>query len=47
MSSTTQLTDFLDLFTALQNAARETTGVTATENQAKRAINVALHDMHL
>ena len=47
MSVTTQPTTYSDLFTMLQNATRETTGVTATENQAKRAINVALHDMHL
>ena len=47
MSATSQYTDFSDLYTGLQNAVRVTTGVTATENQAKRYINVALQDMHL
>src|SRR3990167_4129590 len=47
MSVTTQPTTFADLYTMLQQAVRVTTGVTATEDQAKRAINVALHDMHL
>ena len=47
MSTTSQLTTFSDLYTDLQNRTRETTGVTATENQAKRYINVALHDMHI
>lgn len=47
MSATTQLTDYSDLFTDLQNRVRATTGVTATENQAKRYINIALHDIHI
>lgn len=47
MSATSQLTDYSDLFTDLQNRVRATTGVTATENQAKRYINIALHDMHV
>lgn len=47
MSTTSQLTTFSDLYTDLQNRVRITTGVTASENQAKRYINVALHDMHL
>ena len=47
MSSTSQYTTFSDLYTGLVNAVRITTGVTATDNQAKRAINVALQDMHL
>lgn len=47
MSATTQLQTFSDLYTDLQNRVRVTTGVTATENQAKRYINIALHDMHL
>jgi len=47
MAATTQPTDFSDLYTALLNAVRMETGITATENQAKRAINVALHDMHI
>ena len=47
MSATSQVTDFSDLFTDLQNRVRATTSVTATENQAKRYINVGLHDMHV
>jgi|TARA_Y100000310_G_scaffold336400_1_gene420826 hypothetical protein len=47
MGATTQLTDFSDLYTDLINRARQTTGVTATNNQAKRYINIALHDMHV
>src|SRR3990167_1892418 len=47
MSATTQVTTFSDLYTALEQAVRVSTGITATENQAKRAINMALHDMHL
>ena len=47
MSATTQVTTFSDLYTDLQNRVRVQTGVTATENQAKRYINIALHDMHL
>jgi hypothetical protein len=47
VSTTTQYITYLDLFTALQNAVRVQTGITATENQAKRAINVALVDMHV
>ena len=47
MSATSQLTTFSDLYTDLQNRVRVTTGVTATENQAKRYINIALHDLHL
>lgn len=47
MSTTSQYTRFSDFVTGLLNAVRAQTGVTATENQAKRAINVALQDMHL
>lgn len=47
MSVTSQLTDFTDLFTDLQNRVRTQTGITATENQAKRYINIALQDMHI
>lgn len=47
MSTTSQPTTFLDLYTDLQNRVRITTGVTATENQAKRYINIALTDVHL
>lgn len=44
MSTTSQLTTFSDLYTDLQNRVRVTTGVTATENQAKRYVNIACHD---
>lgn len=47
MSTSQQVTTFADLYTALENAVRVSTGATATETQAKRAINMALHDMHL
>ena len=47
MGTATQVTDFSDLYTDLQNRVRVTTGVTATENQAKRYINTALFDMHM
>jgi hypothetical protein len=47
VSTTSQLTTFIDLVTDLQNRARKETGVTATENQAKRYINIALFDMHI
>lgn len=47
MSATTTYTTFSDLYTALQVAVRVTTSVTATENIAKRLINIALHDMHI
>lgn len=41
------LQTFNDLYTDLQNRVRLQTGVTATENQAKRYINLALEDMHV
>lgn len=47
MSTTSQLTTFSDLYVDLQNRTRVTTGVTATETQAKRYINIALQDIHL
>ena len=47
MSTTSQYTSFSDLYLGLEQAVRVTTGITATENLAKRAINVALQDMHL
>lgn len=47
MSTTSQLTTFADLYTDLQNRVRVQTGQTATQNQAKRYINIALHDMHV
>ena len=47
MGTTTQVTDFVDLYTDLQNKVRAATSVTATENQAKRYINTALQDIHI
>lgn len=47
MSSTSQVTTFSDLYTDLQNRVRVTTGISATETQAKRYVNVALHDLHV
>ena len=47
MSSTSQITDFNDLMTDLQNRVRVTTGVSATETQAKRYINISLQDVHV
>lgn len=47
MSATSQYTDFSDLYTGLIEATRSDSSTTATVNQAKRYINVALQDMHL
>ncbi len=47
MSTTSQVTDFLDIYTDLQNRVRVATGVTATSNQAKRYCNIALQDIHI
>lgn len=47
MATTEQPKDFSDLYVDLQNRTREQTGVAATENQAKRYINIGLHDMHI
>ncbi len=47
MAVDTQVTTFLDIYTDLQNRVRVETGVTATQNQAKRYANIALHDMHI
>jgi hypothetical protein len=47
MSSTSQTTTFLDLYTDLSNRVRITTGVSASQDQAKRFINIALQDFHL
>lgn len=47
MSTTSQVTTFSDLYTDLQNRVRVTTGISATETQAKRYINIALQDIHL
>lgn len=47
MSATSQYTTYTDLYTGLLNAVRSDTTITATVNQAKRYINIALQDMHL
>jgi len=47
MSSTSQYSDFSDLYTGLLNIMRLDTTQTATVTQAKRYINIALQDMHL
>ena len=47
MSATTQVTTFSDIYTAILNGLRNDTSATATINQAKRAANIALHDMHI
>ncbi len=47
MSATTQVTSFSDIYTSILNGLRNDTSVTATINQAKRAANIALHDMHI
>ena len=47
MSSTSQLTTFSDLYTDLLNRVRVSSSVAATVEQAKRYINIALHDIHL
>lgn len=47
MSSSSQVTDFSDLYTDLSRRIRIAQGVTATENIAKSLINTALHDMHI
>lgn len=47
MSTISQPVTFEDLYNDLQNRAREQTGIAATENQAKRYINIALVDMHI
>jgi len=47
MSSTSQYTDFSDLYTGLLNSVRSDTSISATIDQAKRYINIALQDMHL
>lgn len=47
MSSTTQPKTFVDLYTALLNATREQTGVTATTEIAKRLIQTAHYDIYI
>ncbi len=47
MSATTQPTTYSDLYTALLNAVREQTGVTATTEIAKRYIQTAHFDLYV
>lgn len=47
MSSSTQPTDFVDLYTDLLNRIRADPSIAATVTQGKRYINIALMDMHL
>lgn len=47
MSVTQQPTTFSDLYGDLINRVRISTGVTASDNAAKRFINIALQDLHL
>lgn len=47
MSSTGQVQNFSDLYSDLQNRVRVQTGITATQTQAQRYINIALQDCHL
>jgi hypothetical protein len=47
VSVTSQVTTFSDLYGDLINRVRDHVGVTATDNVAKRYINIALQDMHL
>lgn len=47
MSATTQVTTWSDLYTDLSNRVRLQTGITATENQAKRYIDIANHDLYI
>lgn len=47
MSTTSSPVDFSDLYLDLENRVRIETGISASENVAKRYINTALQDMHL
>ena len=47
MSEGTQFTTFADLYQGLLRRVRVTTGISATDTQAKHYINVALQDIHL
>lgn len=47
MSATTQYTTFSDLYTGLQNLLGQQTGISATQQQAKRAIDSAHHDLYV
>src|SRR3990167_2448270 len=47
MATTSQPATFQELYLDLENRVRVNTGVTATEDVAKRYINIALKDMHI
>jgi hypothetical protein len=47
MSTSTQPTTFLDIYTDIANRVRADTNITDTLNQAKRYANIGLHDMHI
>ena len=47
MAVTEQFTTFADLYTGVLNAVRSQATQASTTSQAKRAVNVALQDMHL
>lgn len=47
MSSTTQVTNFQDIYSDVLNRARVDTALAASVVQAKRYVNIALQDMHL
>ena len=47
MSSESQLTTFSDIYTDLLNALRIDTSQTSTVTQCKRAVNKAIHDIHV
>lgn len=47
MSETTQFVTFSDLYTGVLNAAKSQLTQAAPLSQAKRAVNIALQDMHL
>jgi hypothetical protein len=47
MSTTGQVQTFADCYTFVLNAVRADTGQAASVSQAKRAVNIALQDMHL
>jgi hypothetical protein len=47
MATGTIVTTFSDIYGDLIDRVREATGVTATQNIAKRFTNTALHDMHI
>lgn len=47
MGAATQITTFSDAYTDLLNRVRANTGTSATVEQAKRYINIALQDIHI